>query len=153
MRKPATIAIALAATLAAGLPLPAAYPAEETHSGCVMQTEAGWFTFCETDACSVIKGAGIDAKVAGHKITAIGTVQPATAIAGRIFTVTKVLKVGDKCDQICSPNPPHHRGIGGKDKPGAEGGTPGVVTPPPEVPHQAHLTNFALRRIVGFYIV
>ena len=105
---------------------------DETRTGCVMQTEAGWFTFCEPDACAEIKGTGVDAKLAGRKVTARGTMQTESA-TGKTFVVTQVVTVGGACDERCSPRPVGHRGLGSKDKPGAEGGTPGV-TPTAKVP-------------------
>ena len=111
----------------------AAPASDETRTGCVMQTEAGSFTFCEPNSCSAIKGPGIDAKIAGHKVTASGTLQAETSAAPKTFVVTKVVSVGAACDERCSPRV-IHRGIGNHDKPGAEGGTPGAVAPPPKVP-------------------
>lgn len=109
---------------------------DETRTGCVMQTEAGWFTFCEPNSCSVIKGAGVDAKIAGHKVTVSGTMQAETADAAKTFVVTKVVEVGAACEERCSPRPAGHRGLGNKDKPGSEGGTPGVTAPPKVPPPQ-----------------
>jgi hypothetical protein len=109
---------------------------DETRTGCVMQTEAGWFTFCEPNSCSVIKGEGVDAKLAGHKVTVSGTMQPETAAAAKTFVVTKVVEVGAACEERCSPRPAGHRGLGNKDKPGSEAGTPGVTAPPKVPPPQ-----------------
>jgi len=134
MRVAGMVAVMVAGLALTGFAAPAA---EETRSGCVMQTEAGWFTFCEPNSCSAIKGAGVDAKLAGHKVTVRGTMAAETEAAPKTFVVTKVIAVGAACDERCSPRPAGHRGVfGQKDKPGSEGGTPGATapTPPPGVP-------------------
>jgi hypothetical protein len=130
MRTGGRVLALLAVFAAAGF---AASAGDETRTGCVMQTEAGWFTFCEPSSCSAIKGEGIDAKIAGHKLTVKGNMQAETTAAPKTFVVTKVVTVGPACDERCSPRVVH-RGIGNHDKPGAEGGTPGAVAPPPKVP-------------------
>lgn len=112
--------------------LAAAQTAGTLHSGCVMATEGGDYTFCEKDACSFVSGKGVDAKLAGHTVTLRGKVHEATPEVARTIVVSSIVSVGGVCKEACSPRPPGHRGFGHKDKPGSEGGTPGVrpTTPP-----------------------
>jgi hypothetical protein len=133
MRIAGMVAVVVAGIALSGFAAPAG---DETRTGCVMQTEAGWFTFCEPNSCSEIKGAGVNPKLAGHKVTVSGTLQAETATAPKTFMVTKVISVGAACNETCSPRPAGHRGLGSHDKPGSEGGTPGAVAPkpPPGVP-------------------
>jgi hypothetical protein len=99
------------------------------YTGCVTQTEAGDFTYCEPAACSVLEGKLVTAKLTGHKVILRGIVHDATPEKPRTIDVTHVEKIGDACDERCSPRPPAHRGIGGThERPGSEGGTPGKTS-------------------------
>lgn len=101
-----------------------------TYTGCVMKDVDGNLTFCEPDHCSVLMGEGVNDKLAGHAVTVNGSVKEAGDGQPRRITVTKVVSVNGACDQTCALYPVHHRGIGTKDKPGSEGGTPGVASKP-----------------------
>jgi hypothetical protein len=105
------------------LPLMAA--TDPVHTGCVTQTEAGDFTYCEPDACSVLVGKLVEKKLAGHKVSLRGVVHEARGDTPRTIEITRIEKIGDACDERCSPRPPGHRGLGGHARPGSEGGTPG----------------------------
>jgi hypothetical protein len=123
----ARFAILLAAALVAAAP-----PAAETsHTGCVMATEGGDWTFCEPDHCSLLTGKGVGPKLAGHKVTVRGAVHEANVSAPRMIVVSSVISVGPACADRCRL-PPIHRGFGPKEHPGSEGGTPGVTPPQPQ---------------------
>lgn len=123
-------ALIFPAVLALALQTPPA--AETVHTGCVMMTEGGDYTFCEPETCSLLQGKELAAKLAGHKVTLRGTVQAASKDGPRTLLVSHVVKIGGACTEACSPWPPIHRGIVPKDRPGSEGGTPGVVAKPPQ---------------------
>jgi hypothetical protein len=132
VRSFARFALLLSTGLAAGL---AQTPvANAPLTGCVMTTEAGDFTFCEPDNCSVLIGKDVNAKLSGRSVTLRATIQAATAATPRTLTVTSIVSIGAACNQSCSPRPPGHRGIGGREHPGSEGGTPGLrpATPTPQ---------------------
>lgn len=101
-----------------------------TYTGCVMKDVDGNLTFCEPDHCSLLTGEGVDAKLAGHAVTVNGTVKEAGEGQPRRVIVTKIVSVNAACNQTCSLYSVHERGIGSKDKPGSEGGTPGVKSKP-----------------------
>jgi len=101
-----------------------------TYTGCVMTDVDGNLTFCEPDHCSLLTGEGIGAKLSGHSVTVEATVKEAGDGQPRRVVVTKIVSVGAACNQTCALYPVHHRGIGTKDKPGSEGGTPGVTSKP-----------------------
>lgn len=101
-----------------------------TYTGCVMKDFDGNLTFCEPDHCSLLTGKGVDTKLAGHGVTLNGTVKDAVDGQPRQIVVTKIVSVNGACNQTCALYPVHHRGIGTKDKPGSEGGTPGVTSKP-----------------------
>ena len=101
-----------------------------TYTGCVMKDMDGHLTFCEPDHCSLLTGEGVNAKLSGHTVIVEGSIKEAADGQPRQVVVTKIVSVGAACDQSCALYPVHHRGIGGKDKPGSEGGTPGVAKPP-----------------------
>ncbi len=102
-----------------------------THTGCVMTDMDGHLTLCEPNHCSLLTGEGVSAKLSGHTVTVEGTVEDARDGQPRRVVVTKIVSVGASCNQNCGLYPVHPRGIGGKDKPGSEGGTPGAVKPQP----------------------
>jgi hypothetical protein len=99
-------------------------------TGCVMTDMDGHLTFCEPDHCSLLTGEDVGAKLSGHTVTIEGTVKDAGDGQPRRIVVTKIISIGAACNQRCALYPVHRRGIGGKDKPGSEGGTPGVTTKP-----------------------
>ena len=120
------LGLAVLAVLMPGIAL-----AGVTFKGCVMKDADDNLTFCEPDACSLLTGKGVGPELAGHTVTVSGTVKEAADGQPRRLVVEKVISVGEACNQTCALYPVHHRGIGGKDKPGSEGGTPGVAKPQP----------------------
>ena len=129
MNSIARLAILLSAVFAVAPP-----PAVETsHTGCVMATEGGDLTFCEPDHCSLLSGKDVGPKLAGHKVTVRGAVHEATDSAPRTIVVSSVISIGAACADRCHL-PPIHRGVGPREHPGSEGGTPGVTPPQPD-PH------------------
>lgn len=103
------------------------------YTGCVMKDMDGNITFCEPEHCSMLTGNAVGDKLAGHTVTVEGTVKEPANGQPRRIVVSKVLSVGAACNQSCALYPVHHRGIGGRDKPGSEGGTPGATAP--QQPH------------------
>ncbi len=102
------------------------------YTGCVMKSEGGDFTFCEPDHCSLLKGEKVGERLVGHVVSLRGTVTEATNDAPRTLAVSEIVELGKVCDQHCSLKPPGHRGVFPKEKPGSEGGTPGLVPKPPQ---------------------
>ncbi|HEX5285097.1 MAG TPA: hypothetical protein VFW30_13325 [Bryocella sp.] len=98
-------------------------------TGCAMTDMDGHLTLCEPDHCSLLTGVGVDAKLSGHAVTVEASVEEAGDGQPRRVLVTKIVSVGAACNQSCALYSVHHRGIGGKDKPGSQGGTPGVARP------------------------
>ena len=106
-------------------------PAPATFTGCAMPLEGhpDFLTLCEPQNCSLLRGA-VDVKWAGHTVTLRGVLHPATSTQPRTLEVEKAIRVGEACTAVCRPTIPG-RGLGPKDKPVGEGGTPGVVAQPP----------------------
>lgn len=129
MNSIARLAILFSAVFAA-VPPPAV---ETSHTGCVMATEGGDLTFCEPDHCSLLTGKDVGPKLTGHEVTVRGAVHEATNTASRTIVVSDVLSIGPACADRCRL-PPIHRGIGPREHPGSEGGTPGVAPRTPD-PH------------------
>lgn len=120
----------LPALLVATMHAQTSAPAPITLTGCVMQTEAGDYTFCEPNSCSLLSGTMLTASLAGHTVTLRAILHLATATDPRTLSVISITTIGPTCDQRCSPRPPGHRGLGSKNnKPGSEGGTPGATSP------------------------
>jgi hypothetical protein len=125
-----TISISTAGAAWPQTPPPPAAPAPETsHTGCVMRTEAGDYTLTQEHACSVLQGKKVNPALIGHLVTLRGSVQEATGTTPRTITASSITTVGNACSEACSPHPPGHRGLG-HEKPGSEGGTPGVTSNP-----------------------
>jgi hypothetical protein len=122
---------ALALVVLAVVAVAAAQSGGTRFTGCVMTDMDGNLTFCEPDHCSLLTGEGVGAKLSGHTVTVEATVKDAADGQPRRVVVTKIISAGAACNQSCALYPVHHRGIGGKDKPGSEGGTPGVAKPQP----------------------
>lgn len=117
----------------AAIGVAAAQSGHTKYTGCVMTDMDGHLTFCEPDHCSLLTGAGVGPKLSGHTVTVEASVKQAADGQPRRVVVTKVISVGATCNQTCALYPVHSRGFGTKDKPGSEGGTPGVTTP--QQPH------------------
>ncbi|HEV2575986.1 MAG TPA: hypothetical protein VGU25_02135 [Acidobacteriaceae bacterium] len=121
---------ALALIVFAGVAVAAAQSGGTRFTGCVMTDMDGHLTFCEPDHCSLLSGEGVGAKLSGHTVTVEASVKEAGDGQPRQVVATRIVSVGAACNQSCALYSVHHRGIGGKDKPGSEGGTPGVTTKP-----------------------
>lgn len=106
--------------------------ASDTFTGCAMLLEGhpDFLTLCEPHNCSLLRGA-VDAKWAGHTVTLRGVLRAATSTQPRTLEVKEAVSVGGTCTAVCRPTIPG-RGLGPKDKPSGEGGTPGVVEKPPQ---------------------
>jgi hypothetical protein len=124
----AAIAIFLALTVAGAV---AQTDARARYTGCVMKDMDGNITFCEPEHCSMLTGKDVGVKLAGHTVVVEGTVKEAGDGEPRRIVVSRIVSVGAACNQSCALYPVHHRGIGGRDKPGSEGGTPGVSSQQP----------------------
>ena len=97
------------------------------YTGCVMKSEGGDFTFCEPAHCSLLKGEKVGERLVGHVVIVRGIVTNATDDEPRTLSVSEIVEFGKVCDQHCSLKPPGKRGVFPKEKPGSEGGTPGLV--------------------------
>lgn len=108
----------------------AAQSGSARFTGCVTTDMDGHLTFCEPNHCSLLIGEAVGAKLSGHTVTVEGTVKDAADGQPRRVVVMKIVSVGAPCNQTCALYPVHPRGIGGRDKPGSEGGTPGATSQP-----------------------
>jgi hypothetical protein len=102
-----------------------------TAEGCVMPLDVNpeFFTLCEPNACSLLTGK-VNKDWTGHTVKLKAILHPPTSTQPRTLEVTEALTVGQSCNNTCKPTIPG-RGLGPKDKPQGQGGTPGAVSPPP----------------------
>ena len=81
------------------------------------------------DACYLLSGSA-PADIAGHQVQLSAALIPQQGMQPITLQVTSVKSVKAACSQTCILQPPGTRGLGPKDKPGREGGTPGVTSSP-----------------------
>ena len=107
-------------------------PASTTFTGCAMPLEGhpDFLTLCEPHTCSLLRGK-VDTHWAGHTVILRGVLHPATSSQPRTVEVTQFTSLGAACKAVCKPSIPG-RGIGPKDKPDGEGGTPGADQKDPQ---------------------
>ena len=114
-------------------PHPAA-PAQANFQGCVQRSTADKSTLIlsgET-VCAKLTGAFSPEKLLGHQVDLKGVLTERTVSTPASIDVGSVNSVGKSCSNTCSLQPPGTRGLRGGEKPGKEGGTPGMApkTPP-----------------------
>jgi hypothetical protein len=117
---------------------PAASPsAQALYSGCVQQSPGDKDTLVlSTDTvCAKLTGDLATASLAGHEIDLKGVLTPRAARTPASIQIDSISHVGKSCSDVCSLRPPGTRGLGG-EKPGREGGRPGVTPTTPPAPPQ-----------------
>jgi hypothetical protein len=109
--------------------------APTTFSGCVQKAPGSTtvLVISTPTVCATLKGKFSEEKLAGHEVDLKGVLTPGTAAVASSIQVRSVGSVGKSCSEVCSLHPPAKRGLSRKEHeiPGSEGGTPGVVAPPP----------------------
>jgi len=125
------------APLAIQAQAPAAPPVQ-SFQGCVQPspTDKTVLIVSTDNACAKLTGKFKAADLSGHQVELKGVLTPyASATAPASIKVESVVTVGKPCEDVCSLQPPHTRGLGhGGETPGKEGGTPGAVPTPPPPP-------------------
>ena len=108
----------------------------QTLIGCVARipNTADKYVLATGDRCLLLAGAYTAARIADHEIIARGIVLEPDGMAPLTLNIQSVQAVKAACTRTCVLEPPGTRGIHGKERPGREGGTPGLhdpATPPP----------------------
>jgi hypothetical protein len=120
--------------LAQTVPHPAA-PATSHFAGCVqhLATDKGTFILSGDTVCAKLIGTFSSEKLLGHEVDLNGVLTERTAASPASIRVSSISSVGKSCSNTCSLQPPGTRGLRGPEKPGKEGGTPGMApTTPPQ---------------------
>jgi hypothetical protein len=109
-------------------------PPAANFSGCVQPAPADKTTLIlsgET-VCAKLTGTFSSEKLLGHEVALKGVLTERTASSSASIHVGSINSVGKSCSNTCSLQPPGTRGLRGGEKPGKEGGTPGMApkTPP-----------------------
>jgi len=110
-------------------------PAAANFAGCVQRSAADKNTVVlsgET-VCAKLTGSFSSEKLVGHEVDLKGVLTERTAANPAAIRVGSINSVGKSCSNTCSLQPPGTRGLRGGEKPGKEGGTPGMA---PKTPHQ-----------------
>ena len=131
------IQFVLLATAVASAQTPAK-PAPETLTGCVARipTTADKYVIATGNRCMLLTGSYDPTKIADHEVTATGTEVEPSGTLPLTLNVQSIKSVKAACTKTCVLEPPGTRGIHGKERPGAEGGTPGVTKTPGAQPQQ-----------------
>lgn len=134
MKLPIRFASALLLAAAPLLLVDGQAASDAVFKGCAMPLESNhdFLTLCEPHTCSLLRGK-VENKWAGHTIKLRGALHEATSTQPRTIEVEEVLEIGEACNAACQPVIPG-RGLGPKDKPQGEGGTPGVAPAKPKPP-------------------
>jgi hypothetical protein len=108
-------------------------PHPASFAGCVQRSTADKTTLIlsgET-VCAKLTGTFSSEKLLGHEVDLKGVLTERTASTPASIQVDTVNSIGKSCSSTCSLRPPGTRSLGG-EKPGKEGGTPGMApkTPP-----------------------
>ena len=104
----------------------------QTFSGCVARiaNTADKYVLATADRCMLLTGKYNVTKAADHEITATGILIDPTGFAPLTLDIQSVAVVKAACTRTCVLEPPGTRGIHGKERPGKEGGTPGLTSTP-----------------------
>jgi hypothetical protein len=120
--------------LAQTVPQPA--PSTPAHfAGCVQRstTDKDIVVLSGDAVCAKLTGNFSTEKLIGHEVDLKGVLTERTAATPASIRVNSVGSIGKGCSNICSLQPPGTRGLRGPEKPGKEGGTPGMApTTPPQ---------------------
>lgn len=134
MERPVCLASALVFVGGCLLMLAGQRASTEVFKGGAMPLESNheFLTLCEPHNCSLLRGK-VENRWAGHTVKLRGVLHAATSTQPRTISVEEVLEVGEACKAACQPAI-SGRGIGPKDKPQGEGGTPGAAPTNPTPP-------------------
>jgi hypothetical protein len=113
-------------------------PPAANFAGCVQRSTVDKSTVIlsgET-VCAKLTGTFSSEKLLGHEVDLKGVLTERTAASPASIHVGSINSVGKSCSNTCSLQPPGTRGLRGGEKPGKEGGTPGMApkTPPNSIP-------------------
>ena len=108
-------------------------PAPANFAGCVQHsaTDKNILILNGETVCAKLTGTFSSEKILGHEVDLKGVLTERTTSNPASIDVRAVNSIGKTCSSTCSLRPPGTRGLGG-EKPGKEGGTPGMApkTPP-----------------------
>jgi hypothetical protein len=106
-------------------------PAPSSFSGCVKSATSDKDTIILSgeSVCAKLTGNFSAEKLIGHQVDLKGVLTERTPTAPANIHVGSISSIGKSCSNTCSLQPPGTRGL---EKPGKEGGTPGMApkTPP-----------------------
>ncbi len=102
-----------------------------TYAGCVtaLPQASEMLVLSTPESCYLLSGA-VSPAMAGHQVQLSAILIPQQGTQPITLQVKSVLGTKAACSQTCTLRPPGTRGLGPKDKPGREGGTPGVTNSP-----------------------
>ncbi len=105
-----------------------------TYTGCVtpLSGVADAYVLATTDRCLLLEGKYDASRSSDHTATFKGLVTDAAGLHPDTLHVDSLTSVKEACARTCTLEPPGTRGLHGKEKPGKEGGTPGVHQDPPQ---------------------
>ena len=113
---------------AAPHPMP---PISSSFSGCVNSgvTDKNTIILSGESVCAKLTGNFSAEKLIGHQVDLKGVLTERTPTTPANIHVESIHSIGKSCSNTCSLQPPGTRGL---EKPGKEGGTPGMApkTPP-----------------------
>ena len=109
-------------------PSPTTSPAT-TFAGCVQRstTDKNTVILSGETVCAKLTGTFTSEKILGHEIDLKGILTERTATNPASIQVGAINSIGKSCSNTCSLQPPGTRGLRGGEKPGKEGGTPGMA--------------------------
>lgn len=109
-------------------------PAASAYAGCVQRstTDKNTLVLSGESVCAKLTGSFSAEKLIGHEVDLKGVLTERTTANPAAIRVDSIDSVGKSCSNTCSLQPPGTRGLRGGEKPGKEGGTPGMApkTPP-----------------------
>ena len=104
----------------------------ETYTGCVSKiphVEDAYVISVE-DRCLLLSGTFKAADLLNKNVLLRGLVIDATGRLPATLRVQSTMEVKGSCTKVCTLPPPGTRSLHGSEKPGREGGTPGVTPSP-----------------------
>jgi hypothetical protein len=107
-------------------------PVPSNFSGCVKNstTDKDTIILSGESVCAKLTGNFSAEKLIGHQVDLKGVLTERTPTTPANIRVGSISAIGKSCSSTCSLQPPGTRGL---EKPGKEGGTPGMA---PKIPPQ-----------------
>lgn len=104
-------------------------PVPTTFAGCAQRstTDKNIVILSGETVCAKLTGTFSSEKLLGHEVNLKGVLTERTASNPASIQVGSINSVGKSCSNTCSLQPPGTRGLRGGEKPGKEGGTPGMA--------------------------